>query len=129
MVPTTVNDDIESNGSRRISHREFNNELVITYKHDGSSVKVPCEPLISKYKDYFDKYILTVELNESEQVQYRYAPKTVSMAYYGTVAYWSVLLFINECHSIVEFEPKTMRYIDPQYIQDLMEEIFVLEEK
>lgn len=128
MVPTTVNEDIEMNSNRALSHREFNNELDIRYKHNGSIIKVPCEPFISKYKDYFDKHMMTVELDESEQVRYRYAPKMVSMDYYGIVGYWSIILFINECHSIIEFEPTTLRYIDPQYIQDVVEEIFVLEE-
>lgn len=128
MIPTTIDEDI-TNGNRRTSHRSLNHELTIKYKHDDSEVKVPCEPIISKYKDYFDKYMDVAPLTEQEQNDYRYAPKKVSLDFYGTIAYWSIILFINECHSIVEFEPVNMKYIDPNYIEDLIEEITVLEGK
>lgn len=129
MVPTTVEDDIRSGKGRQISHRSVNHELILEYKYGDKGLKMPCESIISKYKEYFDNYIYTVPLDQNDQVRYRYAPKIVSQDFYGTVAFWSIILFINECHSIIEFEPTELKYVDPKYIRDLIEEIFILEEK
>lgn len=125
MVPTTIEDDIRTGNGRQICHRTVNQELTLTYGQQ--ELKMPFNPLISKYKEYFDNYILTKELTESQRTLYRYAPKMVSRDIYGTISYWSVILFINEAHSVMEFEPVDLKYVDPQYISNLFEEIFILE--
>lgn len=127
MVPVTVQEEIDQNRYRRVSHRVFNKELEVYCVNSGVTMKVPFGPLISKYKDFFDKHTVTMDLDEEDFVRYRYAPKRVSEDFYETTAYWSMILFINECHSIIEFEPTTLKLIDPNYIDDLIEEILILE--
>lgn len=125
MVPTTIEDEIRAGSGRQICHRTVNQELTLVY--GKNELKMPFNPLISKYKEYFDNHILVKPLTEAQQTLYRYAPKMVSRDIYGTTSYWSVILFINEAHSVMEFEPTDLKYVDPQYIVNLFEEIFILE--
>lgn len=126
-IPKTIEEDIEAGVNSQRSHRVFNGSLLIDYEDTGESVRVPINPLISKYKDYFDPYIKEVELTEEEQNEYRFAPKKFSQDMYGTIHYWSMLLYINECHSIIEFEPVILKYIAPESINEIINEILILE--
>lgn len=129
MIPVTIDEEIRSGSSKVLSHRKFNSELTVNYKKCGGVVHVPINPLISKYKDYFDRYIYDDPLTETEARRYRYAPKTFSLDMYGTTEYWSVILFLNDCHSITEFCPSHIKYVDPAVIAELFQEIFILEGK
>lgn len=126
-IPATIEDDILRGTSRQTTHRAFNNSLVIEYQGTNEGVRLPANSIISKYKEYFDPYIDSVELTDDEQREYRYSPKKFSQDMYGTTEYWSMILFINECHSIIDFEPVTVKYIVPEKITDLINEILILE--
>lgn len=126
-IPATINDDILRGAGTRKTHRSFNNSLLIEYQGSDEGIRMPANSIISKYKEYFDPYIDTVELNEEEQRKYRYSPKKFCQDMYGTIEYWSLILFINECHSIIDFEPVKLKYIVPESIADLINEILILE--
>lgn len=127
-IPATINEDIQDGLSRSISHRSLNNSLILSYTKTDEKIKVPINSIISKYYNYFLPYIDEVELTEQEQRDYRYSPKKFSEDMYKTTGYWSIILYINECHSIIDFEPKTIKYIDPAYIEDILSEIMILED-
>lgn len=126
-IPATIPDDIKRGVTSQKTHRVLNNSLRINYANSGESVRMPLNSIIAKYKDYFDKYIDEVELTEEEQIKYRYSPKKFSQDMYGTIEYWSIILYINECHSIMDFEPVTVKYVLPNQITDLINEILILE--
>lgn len=127
-IPMTVEEDIRLGLSRAKSHRNMNGSLIMTY-NTNEHVKLPMNSLISKYRDFFDKYIDEVELTEEEQNFYRYSPKKFSQAMYGSTEYWSIILYINECHSIIDFEPVKIKYVVPESIDDILNEIMILEGK
>ena len=126
-IPATITDDIKRGVTSQKTHRVLNNSLIINYLNSGESVRMPLNSIIAKYKDYFDKYIDEVELTEDEQMSFRYSPKKFCLYMYGTVEYWSIILYINECHSIMDFEPVKIKYIVPESITDIINEILILE--
>lgn len=128
-IPATIDDDIKRGVTSQKTHRALNNSLLIEYQNSGEAVRLPANSIIGKYKEYFDKYTDSVTLTESEQREYRYSPKKFCLDMYGTIEYWSIILFINECHSIIDFEPVTIKYIVPESITELINEILILEDK
>lgn len=127
VIPATIQDDIKRGETSQKTHRMLNNSLIIDYANSDESVRMPFNSIISKYKEYFDKYIDEVELSEEEQRTYRYAPKKFSLDMYGTIEYWSIILYINECHSIMDFEPTKVKYVVPESITEIINEILILE--
>lgn len=127
-IPATIKDDIKRGVTSQKTHRTLNNSLCIHYTNSSESIRMPLNSIIAKYKDYFDKYIDEVELTEEEQLIYRYSPKKFSQDMYGTIEYWSIILYINECHSIMDFQPVKVKYVVPQSITDLINEILILED-
>lgn len=127
-IPVTIEEDIEEGLSQDISHRKLNECAIVHYNNTGENIKIPMNSIISKYRDYFDKYIDEEKLTEDEEREYRYSPKKFSSFMYGTTSYWSIILYINECHSILDFVPKgSIKYVVPEVIESLIEEILILE--
>ena len=129
MIPLTIQDQIEYGKSLDYSHRNFIGDADLIYLQTNDEIKIPMNPLINKYKEYFDKYIVEEEITDIQEAEYRFSPKKLSYDLYGSTEYWSILLYINEAHSILDFEPKdTVRYIDLQVLQELLNEIMILED-
>jgi hypothetical protein len=127
IIPLTVDDDIAYGLQSSREHRDINETLYLTTK-SGVTISEVLNPLTSKYKDFLEAYIVTRELTEEQQYKYRYSPKKLSLDIYGTTGYWSMILFLNECHSIIDFAPTTVKYVDPKYIDALFDEIHILED-
>jgi hypothetical protein len=127
IIPLTVDDDISYGSQSSHEHRDINEVLYLTSK-SGITIAEPLNPLTSKYKDFLEAYIVTMDLTEEQQYQYRYSPKKLSLDIYGTTGYWSMILFLNECHSIIDFAPTSVKYVDPNYIDTLFDEIHILED-
>jgi hypothetical protein len=127
IIPISVDEDI-SYGLRSLrEHRDINETLYLTTK-SGVTISEVLNPYTSKYKDFLEAYITTTELTEDQQYKYRYSPKKLSLDLYGTTGYWSMILFLNECHSIMDFAPVKVKYVDPRYVDMLFDEIKILEE-
>lgn len=127
-IPLTIKDDVEQGYSQQFSHRNFNEAIELYYVKNGETILIPLNPLINKYKEYFDNWIMEVPLLERESIEYRYAPKKLSYYYYGTTEFWSLILYINECHSIIDFNPTTsVRLIERTKLKEIMNEIMILE--
>lgn len=127
IIPLSVDNDISYGLTSLREHRDINETLYLTTK-SGVTIAEVLNPYTSKYKDFLDPYITTTELTEEQQYKYRYSPKKLSLDLYGTTGYWSMILFLNECHSIIDFAPKTVKYVDPRYVDMLFDEIKILEE-
>lgn len=128
-IPATIREDIDSNSNQELSHRNFNVGANLVYTQTGETIRIPMNHIVNKYKEYFDPYIVTVSLDEREERMYRYAPKRLSMDVYNTTEYWSILLYINECHSIIDFHPEgTVKLVQVNKITELLNEIMIAEE-
>lgn len=128
MVYTTLTELIEYGKDLEISHGKINSNLKIHDTKTGDIIKIPYSSIISKYREYFDPYIIRLELDEEEQRIYWHSPKMLSYDLYGTVEYWSILLYINESASILDFEPKFLNVIDKEHIQDIVNELMIIDE-
>lgn len=129
-IPTTITDEIEDGLQLTISHRNFNNSVVINYTNNGEKIRIPMDSLISKYNDLVSNYVVSTELTEADAREYRYAPKKFSQDMYGTTQYWSIILYLNDCHSVIEFTPEDyIKYIKPESINELINEILILENR
>lgn len=127
-IPLTIKDDVEQGYSQQFSHRNFNEAVELHYTKNGETILIPLNPLINKYKEYFDNWIMEIPLLEREAIEYRYAPKKLSYYFYGTTEFWSLILYINECHSIIDFNPTTsVRLIERTKLKEIMNEIMILE--
>ena len=84
--------------------------------------------IVNKYKEYFDPYIEEYEVDDDDERRYLYSPKKLSQDLYQTTEYWSILLYINECHSILDFKPHgTIKVVNPGVITELLNEILIQE--
>lgn len=126
-IPATLTELIEYSKDLILSHRKFNIGAELYDKSSNTSIQIPFNPIINKYKDYFDKILISVPLTEEEQREYKFAPKKISYELYGTVEYWSMILYINNCHSLLEFEPTILKVLDPDELRELINEILILE--
>lgn len=128
IIPSTIREDIEQGTNKELSHRVFNKGAYLHYVQNGETIKIPMNHIINKYKEYFDPYIEEFDIDEEDERRYLYSPKKLSLDLYQTVEYWSILLYINECHSIVDFAPSgTVKAIRPSYLVELLNEILILE--
>lgn len=127
MIPTTIPEYVEDGKLQEYSHRTLNSELSIYNTSTNHTITVPYNAIVSKYRDYFDKYIISIELNEDEKRRYWHNPKIVSYDKYGTVEYWSIILFINECGSALDFEPEFINIIDTGDLERLISDLLILD--
>ena len=126
VIPNTIEEDILQKDDVP-SHRMLNNTLEIKYTGSNETVLVPINSLFSKYGDFIDKICMTYPLTDSEKAEYWYSPKKFSLDLYGTTAYWSMILYLNEAHSVMDFTPENITFMDPSLLNDLINEILIME--
>lgn len=127
-IPSTVQEDIENNYDVTMSHRTFNRCAYLHYTKDDETIKIPMNHIINTYKEYFDPYIEEYEIDEETAREYCFSPKKLSVDLYQTTEYWSILLYVNECHSILDFQPsERIKIVNPGVIGDLVNEILIQE--
>jgi hypothetical protein len=124
--PPTIEESIEIGLNSLVGHRVLNSCAFITDDQNDTTIKIPFNPLFSKYKEYFDDLTYTVPLSEKEQNRFRFQPKRVSLEMYGTVDYWSLILYINECPSVIDFEPEKLTLIFNDKISEFINELSIL---
>lgn len=126
-VSNTIGEQIEVGTKTNINHRTMNSRLIIHDEKKNTKITSVFNPIYSKYKDYFDKITVEVPLTEKEQLRYRFAPKLVSLDVYNTVDYWALILFINECPSIIDFKPKKIKWVVKDKIEEFINELMILD--
>ena len=128
-IPVTIEENIENIESAKISHRSLNSVSFIKNIKSEDILKIPFNPIYNKYKDFFDKVTVDIPLTEEEQKKYRYSPKRVSLDMYGTVHYWSIILYINDSPSVIDFTPERLRIVYNDRIEEVINEIMILNRK
>lgn len=126
LIPTTMDDEVREAKYEDNFHRDLHEEVIVL-KPEGDVIIAPINPLMSKYRDFFDKSILTKKLTSEEYYMYRNAPKKFALDIYGNMGYWSMVLFLNECHSMIDFDFEEIKYIDPRRLHTIVDEILTLE--
>lgn len=129
-IPSTGAEQLENFMESEITHRRMTNSCIIKYTDSNQSINIPYESWAMKYYDFFEDYILEIDIPEEMWETYKNAPKMVSQDVYNTTEYWQFILFLNDCHSVLDFtEVSTIKLIDPAKINEIIEEIIALEEK
>ena len=126
MIYGTIEEEIEAGKELTRSHRLFNRSAIIHYTKSGDCIKIPMNALVSDFRDLLEEFIVEVELTQEGQSMYRYAPKRLSQDLYGTTQYWSILLHLNDSHSVIDFNPKKVKCIDPAKIDAVINEILII---
>lgn len=90
-------------------------------KYEVGDIRFIGESYLFKYCDLLGDNI-TITFTDDEFIKYRYQPKLFCMDYYKTPELWSLLLFINNMTSIVQFNRKTISTF-PKTSVDLLAEI------
>lgn len=127
MVPTTIEELIIRGKGLEYSHRTLNSTLDIHDVQSNQTIRVPYNAIIGKYWDYFKKCIISIELTEEDKRRYWHNPRIVSYDTYGTVEYWSLVLYMNECASPLEFEPEDINIIDRSDMNRLIMDLKILD--
>ena len=128
-TPPTLTELIEEGKSSQISHRNFNNTIFLHDVRNDDIIKLPYNAIINKYRDFFTDHIVRFELTDDEKDRFWYKPKYLSYEYYGTVEYWSIILYINECGSSLEFTPDKLNLVLKEDIRDLVNEILIVQKE
>jgi hypothetical protein len=111
------------------SFRKLHGQVIITNNQTEESINVPLNSLTTKYRDYLASCVTTLELTEKESEMYRFQPKALSLKVYNTTEFWSDLLELNGCTSIIDFKPTIVKLYDPKDLKELLNEIMILEEQ
>lgn len=128
-IPGTVTEQINDAKSLEISYRTLHPSVIVIDKETNRVIRVPFSSIISKYKNYLSRIIISYKLNEKEQIKYAYKPKAFSEDIYGTTELWDTLLILNNCKSVMDFTPKTIKMYDPREFKSYLNEILIIEEE
>jgi len=122
----TIEDLIKYGNSLDISHDKLH--LKASFSDNSNNLIIfNYNSLIEKYKYFLEKYIKTIEFNDTEYEKYKFKPKSLSMDLYGTTELWSAILRINDIISISEFSLKKIRLFTTD-ILSVLNEVLILEE-
>lgn len=124
---TYVEDMIEDSKEEEISYRTLHTNAFITDKNSNKDMKIPFLSLTNKYRDFLEKIVIEIPLEDDEAQVYKLRPKLLSEKLYGTTELWFTLLELNNLKSIIEFDLKTIRVYDPTEYKKYFNEILILE--
>lgn len=129
VIPSTLTELIEYGKELQISTSTLTNHIYLSDVNANEIIKIPFNTMIHKYRDFFDKYIITYELTELEVMEYKFQPKKMSSDLYGTTEFWGLLLYINDKHSILDFslENNQVNIIKPENIDELLNELMIVQ--
>ena len=127
VIPATIDELVESAVNAEISYRNMHGGLLMTDSLTEETIRVPINSLFGKYRYFLENTIIEWEFNDIEFERYKYKPKALSDKLYGTTEFWSGLLDINECVSVIDFNSKKIKMYDPKKIKPLINEILIME--
>lgn len=128
-IPDSLDDLISYKDELPVTRRKLNNSVLIHDVKSDSTIKIPYNSIINKYREAFDPYIVRIELTEEEQRKYRFNPRRMSNDLYNTVEYWEILLYINEMSSCIEFDKQYVNVVYPNNIRDIINDILIIQSK
>lgn len=125
--PTTIEEQVEELTSEELNYRTIHSYLEINDLVNEESLLVPHVSLINKYRHFLTPYVGEMEFDDNTFNQIKYSPKMLSYILYGTTELWPCLLQLNNCKSVIDFNKKTVKVYNPDYIKDMINEILILE--
>lgn len=125
---STIQGAINHGMSQNLRYGTYHYVTVIRNEQTGEIIRVPSMSLMNKYR-YYLKEIVTIKfkITDEEFRKYKYAPKRLSFDLYGTTEYWSALLELNNCLSIIDFNNQWIYAYDPLRINEYVNEILIKE--
>ena len=125
---STIQGAINYGMSQNLRYGTYHYVTVIRNEQTGEIIRVPSMSLMNKYR-YYLKEIVTIKfkITDEEFRKYKYAPKRLSFDLYGTTEYWSALLELNNCLSIIDFNNQWIYAYDPLRINEYVNEILIKE--
>jgi hypothetical protein len=98
------------------------------FKDKNDRVIIHCAtPLITKYWDIIQNYVVDIELTEDEFLKYARRPRLLSLDKYETIELWASILLINNMVSPVQFNKRKIKMFTTD-ILEILEELLILEE-
>ena len=127
IIPDSVPEHIRTIKNEDISYRSTSYYSTINNRKDGLVIQAPILSIFDKYRHFLEPAIFTKELTEEQYQNYRFKPKTLSNDLYNTTEFWSALLSINQCTSIMEFDLRKVRISDATKMMRLLIEILIID--
>lgn len=127
FIPETMQDQIDNGEKKEISYRNLHSKAIIHDSERDIKIRIPYDSLINKYRHFLDAIVITVKFDETYRKYYRYKPKLFSYDTYGTTELWFVILELNGCASMIDFDLDSVKFYDPKKFKSFINEIMNLE--
>lgn len=105
----TLNGYIQQMKESQIQFNAFVDHFVMKNGNNKFTI-YPDEILLSKYKKELDQYLAYMRLSDKEYQLYEYNPRLFAQKVYGDPAYWFLVMWANELHSMSEFCINPVRF-------------------
>ena len=126
-LPATMTDQIDLAEKWEISYRILHPSAVLKDEFSSRNIEIPFSSLTNKYRHFLSKIVRSTALPDYLKARYKQRPKLVSYDLYGTTEFWNDILILNNCFSVVEFEPSTIKVYDPDRLKEYINEILIIE--
>lgn len=126
-IQPNITSQIDAIKKKEISYRNLMQHGILTNTSNNEIIQIPFSSYTRMYSDLLSTIIIESKLDDRAQSEIRFKPKTLSYLLYGTTEFWNDLLILNECKSIFDFTPKTIRYYDPSRFKSYLNQILILE--
>ena len=127
IIPDSGPEHIRKIKNEDISYRSTSYYSTINNRKDGLEIQASILSIFDHYRHFLEPAIFTKELTEEQYQNYRLKPKTLSNDLYNTTEFWSALLSINQCTSIMEFDLRKVRIYDATKMMRLLNEIMIID--
>lgn len=95
---------------------------------DNETVVFNIYSIMDRYMDELESIIQTIELSDTEYLDYRFQPKRLCVDVYNCADLAPLILKINNMTSILEFDSKTIRLFNTSILK-ILNEIKILEKE
>ena len=129
-LPATLSDQVTDMRKREISYQSLHKTAVLYNEESKRNIKIPWDSISRKYRDILNKIRIQIILTDDLMSRYQYQPKRVSYELYKTTEFWSDILILNNCGTVLDFtDIRKLIVYDPDELKQLINEIMILEEK
>lgn len=125
---TTIEKQIAEESNADYGYQKLHSMITITDQNSGDKVVIPYRSLSAEYMDYLKDYIEERELTEIQWNHIKNNPQVLSEMLYGSTKFWALILEVNHCKSRTEFVQKKVKYINPEKLSEVVNEILMKEE-
>lgn len=91
-------------------------------QRDG--IEFPVHNVIDDYWDELREMSMEVELNQQEYHEYRFRPRLLCDYIYGNGDLYWIILIINDCINVRDFDKKKIKLIRPTALKELLDSVF-----